>query len=123
MTASLADLITSLAGDVAATQEKLDRAYENEVSLFGAMLSRTPPEWRGLMAALAPARQVLTSFEMSAAVQLSTTQSLGLGIQAVPLNLGYAIRFGVTSTGWSRIQLTVEQVPIPQERIPNGRHE
>jgi hypothetical protein len=122
LTASLENLITSLAQDAAATQVKFDQSYDNEVALFDEMLKRTPPEWHGLMTGLAPARQVLSKFEISAAVQFSTTTSLGLRIQASPLNVGYAIRFGIDSMGWSRIQVTVEQAPISYERNSNGRH-
>jgi hypothetical protein len=80
--------------------------------LFAAMLERAPEELRAGPLCVAPARQIVRSFEIAVTVQLSRGDSTGFQIQALPIHMGYAIRFRTRTTELSRIRISVEQVPV-----------
>jgi len=108
----LADLITSLARDAVAVQETLDRAYEQNATEYAALVARTPEDYRPLMQPLEPSRQVLRGFEISVAARFGTSRSIGFSLTALPLNIGYSIRFRTDASSWSNLRLAVEQVPV-----------
>jgi hypothetical protein len=114
----LTDLLVATARECLRTQRALDaqavEARERFSQLIDALPAGTDPRTtRALLATVAPARQVIRSWEFKFAARLETRRSIGFEIKARPLNLGYSIERRRSASSATRFALTIEPVPFP----------
>ncbi len=128
-TKPVGDLAAGLARDAINTQFRLDEAYEQELQQWRKSCKQilkeneqptsfgNPSFITEVMKTLIPSRMFIKEFELNCRVRIDVERRFGFEIKAVPLNLGYDIRYSTTKTVDSKIQLHVEQVPINRPYI------
>lgn len=112
-------LAGALAADAALVQERLDRAHEEALESFAAVLAKAPEAARPWLLPLAPARLVVQRHEVTCEVQLATRRAQGLQILVKPISLGASLaRERAESTRMS-LRVEVQAVPRPlSPRLP-----
>jgi hypothetical protein len=111
-TTELGELVAAMATDAINVQLLWNRDHQAAVARFEAMMAHADPETAGLLRPLAPARMVLSSFELSFQALLIAELNEALTIGALPLNLEFSLRHAVRTERYSRISFSVEQVPL-----------
>jgi hypothetical protein len=111
-TTELGELVAAMATDAINVQLLWDRDYQNAVARFKAMMAHADPETAELLRPLAPARMVVSNFELAFQTLIITELQESLTIQALPINLEFSLRHAVRTERYSRISFSVEQVPL-----------
>lgn len=118
MTNPIKNLIAKLAMDAINIQMILDEDYLVQERQFEILMREAPGIIKDALLPLRPPRYDARKFELTFRVLLSINREKEFEIRAVPLNIGYNLRYGSTATSESRINLQVEQVPIPKAPVP-----
>lgn len=108
----LGELVAAMATDAINVQLLWDRHHRDAVAQYSEMVARADPETAELLRPLAPARMVVSSFELSFEASLTTELQEAFTVRAVPINLEYSLRHAVRTEHYSRIGFSVEQVPL-----------
>jgi hypothetical protein len=108
--------IAQFAGAAVRTQEIFDRAWQQDMDGFQTTVANAPEEHREWLQPLAPCRQLLRQFEFELSVVFSVRSLKGFKIQLLPLNLSYSVTRQVRHENHGRVRLSVEQIPIQEEK-------
>ena len=114
----LADLIASFAFSVADVQLRLDQEWAHARDLFLQSLPPESREWRTLVAALAPARQVIAESTLDARYVMSRADSSETSVRVSLINLGFERKFA--HSNFVRQTLTVRVVSDSQLKETSG---
>ena len=110
-------LIAKLATDAINIQLILDEDHSVQERAFKAVMSEAPEIIKDVLLPLRPLKYEVRKFDLTLRVLLSISREKGFEVRALPLNLGYDLRYGTTATSESRITFQVEQVPIPKAPV------
>lgn len=110
--ASFGELMQRLARDAIRIQQRLDAAHADEWRRFERVVAAVGHEVPEVARALAPSRLRVHRFELACRVRLEVDRRHGYEIKAMPLNVGYDVRYGTTAADESRVRLEVVQVPL-----------
>ena len=108
----LVSLLVHGARDAVATQELLDKAYEQ--STFDLLKSGVPAE-------LCPPQYRIGAFDISASTRMEFSRKIGFEITLRPLGLGARLRHAVAET--AVMQLTMEVRSVVLQSNPFTRDE
>jgi len=113
---SLQSALEHATAGVIEMQEVFDRAYADELRLYGDLLRTDPTGSTGsFLTGLMPLRQRIEYSELDFSVMIDLRRTHGFDIQTKILNLGYEHRYGITRSEASRFKITVHQVPLQKE--------
>jgi len=115
---SIKNLIAKLATDAINVQMILDYDHSMQERQFEVLMSEAPGIVKDALLVFRPPKYDVREFELTFRVLLSISREQRYEIKAVPLNMGYDLRYGSTATSESRIKIRVEQVPIPKAPVP-----
>lgn len=108
----LEKLLTEFCCGAVRTQELLNRDYPDRRRIWEDAMASVPPEVLPVMGATAPKPQIARSYEIAASAAVAITRDIGFTVRALPLNLSYSIQHRVRKENCSRIQISVEQIPL-----------
>lgn len=120
---TLSELVQHLARDTIEVQKLWDLAYKDEVKRFKYLARQTgealqnDKELAQVLIDIAPSRMFMRNSEIDTRIRIAVEREYGYAIKAVPLNLGYDVRFGTTVTSGSSIHIQVEQVPVLNAQV------
>ena len=111
----LGELLAAMSVDAINVQMLFDGDYQEAAARFAAMIARADPETVGLLWPLMPSRMLVGSFELAFQTWLTVELEEEFSIRALPLNLEFSLRHAVRDERYTRLSLSVEQVPLTPE--------
>jgi hypothetical protein len=114
---SIENVVAKLATDAINIRIILDEYHSSQVKEFEALIWSASGITKDLLLPLRPPKYDVRKFELAFRITLSINREKGFEIRVVPLNIGYDLRYGSTSTSESTINLQVVSVPITEGRV------
>lgn len=113
---SATDLMAAIGEDVITIQRQLNMAYEEDTKLFDSLFGSLKVSLGNAALQLHPRRQIIDAMSIEYRARVATSRKTNTRILLKPLNIGYDILFGSTASSETRIQICVDQVPLPRKQ-------
>ncbi len=113
---SLSKLIAGFGRDAINTQCILDENYLQEFGRFVQLVGRLSPDLEPFITPLVPTQQFISAMEFELQLRLRSARETGFEIQALPLNLSFAMRYSATAEHETTLRVYIEQTRTESDK-------